>query len=255
METTEKRKLDVCLSPDLIGNFNTANTTIVIIDIIRASSTICTAFHYGIKELITVAEVKTALEYKIKGYLTAGERNGDQLDGFDMGNSPISFMTPSIEGKKLAITTTNGTKTIALVSENSKNSSDTEIIVGAFVNYQPLFQYLKSTKKNVLLVCSGWKGNVSIEDTLFAGKLAGDLNRYGQFKYISDAPNHAVLIYDLAKDDLFGFIMDQSMRFKNKIGNLGTDIRYCLKENVTNALPIFVDGRFIDKNIKTGMVD
>lgn len=255
METTEKRKLDVCLSSELIGTFDTENTIIVIIDIVRASSTICTAFHYGIEELITVAEVKTALEYKNKGYLTAGERDGEQLDGFDMGNSPLSFMTPDIKGKKLAITTTNGTKTIALVSEKLKNSTYTEIIVGAFVNYQPLFQYLKSAKKNVLLLCSGWKGNVSIEDTLFAGKLANDLSKYGQFEYLSDAPNHAVLIYDLAKDDLFGFIMDQSMRFKDKIGNLGTDIRYCLKENVTNALPIFVDDRFIDKNIKTGTVD
>ncbi|MEN8119259.1 MAG: 2-phosphosulfolactate phosphatase [Bacteroidota bacterium] len=252
METSEKRKLDVCLSSDLIGNFNAENTTIVIIDIIRASSTICTAFHYGVDELITVAEVEAAIEYKTKGYITAGERNGEKLDGFDMGNSPLSFMTPDIEGRKLAITTTNGTKSIALVSEKLKNSSDTEIVIGAFVNYQPLFQYLRSTKKNVLLVCSGWKGNVSIEDTLFAGKLAGDLNRYSQFEYVSDASNHAVLIYDLAKNDLFGFIMDQSMRFKDKIGDLGTDIRYCLKENVTNALPVFVDGRFIDKNIKTG---
>ena len=255
MEEIKKRKLDVCLSTELIGTFDTENTIVVIIDIIRASSTICTAFHYGVDELVAVAEVKTALGYKSNGYLTAGERNGEQLEGFDMGNSPLSFMTPNIKGKKLAITTTNGTKTIALVSEKLKNSSDTEIIVGAFVNYQPLFQYLRSTKKNVLLVCSGWKGNVSIEDTLFAGKLAGDLNRYGQFEYLSDAPNHAVLIYNLAKDDLFGFIMDQSMRFKNKIGDLGTDIRYCLKENVTNALPIFVDGKFIDRNIKTETVD
>ena len=250
METTEKRKLDVCLSPELIGTFDTENTIVVIIDIIRASSTICTAFHYGVHELVTVADVETTLEYKNKGYLTAGERDGEQLDGFDMGNSPLSFMTPKIKGKKLAITTTNGTKSIDLVYGKLKRNSETEIIIGAFVNYQALFQYLKSTKKNVLMVCSGWKGNVSIEDTLFAGKLAGDLNRYSQFDYSSDAPNHAVLIYDLAKDDLFGFIMDQSMRFKNKISNLGTDIRYCLKENVTNALPIFVDGKFIDKNSK-----
>ena len=248
METKERRKLDVCLSPELIGTFSTENTVVVIIDIIRASSTICTAFHYGADELITVAEVKTALAYKNEGYLTAGERNGDQLDGFDMGNSPLSFMTPDIKGKKLAMTTTNGTKTIALVSEKMKNNSNTEIIIGAFVNYQALFQYLRSTEKNILLVCSGWQGNVSVEDTLFAGKLADDLNRYSQFDYGSDAANHAVLIYELAKDDLFGFIMDQSMRFKNKISSLGTDIRYCLKENVTKAIPKLVDGRFIDVN-------
>ncbi len=250
METTEKRKLDVCLSPNLIGAFDTKNTVVVIIDIVRASSTICTAFHYGVDELIAVAEVETALAYKKEGYLIAGERNGEQLEGFDMGNSPISFMSPDLKGKKLAITTTNGTKTIAVVSKKIENSTDTEIVVGSFVNYQTLFQHLRSTEKNILLVCSGWYGNVSIEDTLFAGKLAGELNRYSQFAYGSDAANHAELIYGLAKDDLFGFIMDQSMRFKDKISSLGTDIRYCLKENATETLPALVDGKFID--IKKG---
>jgi 2-phosphosulfolactate phosphatase len=247
METIRKRKLDVCLSPELIGNFNTENTIVVIIDIIRASSTICTAFHYGISELITIAEVETALEYKNKGYLTAGERNGDKLDGFDMGNSPFSFMTPDLKGKKLVITTTNGTKTINLVSKKLKNSLETEIVIGAFVNYQILYDYLKATDKNVLLVCSGWKGNVSIEDTLFAGKLAGELDRLSDFELPTDSANHAKLVYSQGKDDLFGFIMDQSMRFKDKISSLGTDIRYCLKQDATEVLPAFVDGRFINK--------
>ncbi len=250
MEKTKKRKLDVCLSPNLIGNFDTQNTIVVIIDVIRASSTICTAFHYGIEELIAVEEIETALEYKSKGYLTAGERDGDKLDGFDKGNSPFSFMTPDLKGKKLAVTTTNGTKTIGLISRKLINSLNSEIVVGAFVNYQTLFQYLKSSNKNVLLLCSGWKGNVSIEDTLFAGKLANELDRYNDFELESDSANHAKLIYQAAENDLFGFIMDQSMRFKNKISSLGDDIRYCLKENVTSALPAFVDGKFINKGDK-----
>jgi len=251
MKETIKRKLDVCLSPELIGNFETNNTIVVIIDIIRASSTICTAFHYGLEELVPIAEIKAALEYKDKGYLTAGERNGDKLDGFDMGNSPIGFMNPDLKGKKLAITTTNGTKTIKLITDSLNKSSENELVVGAFVNYQTLFQYLKSAEKNILLVCSGWKGDLSIEDTLFAGKLAEDLNRYNVFAHMSDSANHAKLIYESSKDDIFGFIMDQSMRFKNKISSLGDDIRYCLKENVTSTLPAFVDGKFINMGDKS----
>ncbi|OQY05676.1 MAG: hypothetical protein B6I20_00620 [Bacteroidetes bacterium 4572_117] len=247
MTKTEKLKLDVCLSPDLIGNFKTDNTIIVIIDIIRASTTICTALHYGVDEIITFADVELAIDYKNKGYITAGERGGDKLEGFDMGNSPLSFMTPGLKSKKLAITTTNGTKTISLISEKLKENTGTEIIVGAFVNYKVLFDYLISANKNILLLCSGWKGNVSVEDTLFAGKLAAGLEKYSSFEHPSDSANHAKLIYSLAEDDLFGFIMDQSMRFKNIISNLGNDIRYCLKMDVTDALPMLENGKFINK--------
>jgi 2-phosphosulfolactate phosphatase len=249
--TTEKRKLDVCLSPELIGNYDTENTIVVIIDIIRASSTICTAFHYGLDELVAVEKIDEALKYKKQGYITAGERNGDKLEGFDMGNSPVGFMNPDLQGKKLAITTTNGTRTIKLITDKLNNDVEAELVVGAFVNYQTLFRYLKSAKKNILLVCSGWKGDLCVEDTVFAGKLVEDLNCYNMFTHTLDAANHARLIYNLAKDDLFGFIMDQSMRFKNKISSLGDDIRYCLKENVTSTLPTLENGHFINNGDKS----
>lgn len=246
----EKKILDVCLTPVLIENFNTDDSIMVVIDVVRASSTICTAFYYGADEIIPVADKERALSYKQKGYLIAGERNGQKLEGFDMGNSPFEFMSPDLESKKIAITTTNGTQNIDKVSKHLGENS--EIVIGAFVNYKVLLNYLRNAKKNILLVCSGWKGNVSIEDTVFAGKLIEDLNRFNQYNSLSDAANHARLIYSLAKDDVFGFIMDQSMRFKEKISLLGNDIRYCLKEDATNAIPVLVEGKFINKQEAAG---
>jgi len=240
-----KKTLDVCLTPSLVENFNTDNTVLVIIDIVRASSTICTAFYYGAKEMVPVADKDKTLTYKQQGYLIAGERNGLKLDGFDFGNSPFEFMTTDLEEKKLAITTTNGTKNIEKVS--GYLGENAEIVIGAYVNYKVLLNYLRSSDKNILLVCSGWKGNVSIEDTVFAGKLIDDLNRFNQYTFVSDSANHALLIYEQAKDDVFGFIMDRSMRFKDKISLLGNDIRYCLKEDATNAIPVLIDGRFVNK--------
>ena len=248
--TNDKRKLDVCLSPDLIKNFTLNDTVVVIIDIVRASSTICTAFYYGAQEIIPVADKTKALTYKEQGFLIAGERNGEKLDGFDFGNSPFEFMSPDLSGKKLAISTTNGTRTIATVAEHLGTNS--EIVIGAFVNYKVLYNYLRSSEKNVLLVCSGWKGHLSIEDTIFAGKLADDLNRYNQFSHPTDAANHAKLLYELSKEDVFGFIMDYSARFNQKIGVLGNDIRYCIKENATNAIPVLVGNSFINKQEAAG---
>ena len=247
---TDKRTLDVCLSPLLIQNFNTDNALLVIIDVVRASSTICTALYYGADEILPVAKVEKALACKNDGYLIAGERNGEKLDGFDFGNSPFEFMSTELEHKKLAITTTNGTRNIEIVSEHLGNNS--EIVIGAFVNYKVLLNYLRNSGKNILLVCSGWKGNVSIEDTIFAGKLVEDLNRFSQYNYSSDSANHALLIYQQAKQDIFGFIMDQSMRFKDKISLLGNDIRYCLKEDATNAIPVLKDGKFINVQKEAG---
>jgi len=110
---TEKLRLDICLTPKLISNYDLNETTIVIIDIIRASSSICTALHYGVEHIVTMASIEEVLNLKSEGYIIAGERNGDKLDGFDYGNSPIAFMDRKLEGKKLALTTPRGYATAA----------------------------------------------------------------------------------------------------------------------------------------------
>lgn len=243
----DKFTLDVCFSPMLIGNYDLTNTTVVIIDVVRASSTICTAISYGVEHIIALDDVDKARKMKDDGYVTAGERNGDQVEGFDYGNSPISFMDRKLEGKKLAITTTNGTLTFLLAEKAAKKFKDVEILVGAFVNYSKIRNYLFSGTKNVLLVCSGWKGNPSIEDSVLAGKIAEDLTRYGKFRFYSDSAYHAILIYEQAKSNIFNFILDYSVRFKENLKKLDQDIRYCVKENVAEVLPVLLDGKIVNK--------
>lgn len=245
----EKLKLDVCLSLKLVANYDLTDTIIVIIDIVRATSTICTAIEYGVDHLISVSSIEETLKLKDEGYIIAGERNGDKIEGFDMGNSPISFMDRKLEGQKIAITTTNGTATIQAVLDASSGYQGVEIIIGSFVNYSRVFGFLSRTNKNVLLVCSGWKGNPSIEDTVFAGKLAKNLEYSNRYKFVSDSVIHAILIHQLAGHNLFDFIMDNSARFREKIGNLGTDIRYCLKKDATKVLPVFSGGKIIEMKI------
>jgi len=244
---TEKLNLDICLSPKLISNHNFNHTCIVIIDIIRASSSICTALSYGVEHIVTRESIDEVLTLKNEGYLIAGERNGDKLDGFDYGNSPIAFMDRKLEGKKLAFTTTNGTHTIDMALMASALASEVEIIVGGFVNYSKLRNYLYTETKNVVLLCCGWNGGLSIEDTVFAGKLAFDLMKSGKFKLGSDAAKHGILLYEDARTNYFNFIMDHSVRFSENFGNLSHDIRYSLKEDVAAVLPVYVDGKFVVK--------
>jgi len=249
MVNTEKYNLDVCLSPALIDNFDLSNTIVVVIDIIRASSTICTVLEYGVSKLKPVTEIDEAKALKANGYIIAGERDGVKLDGFDYDNSPISLIDRKLEGKKLSLTTTNGTKTITKVAEKLTQHTESELIIGGFVNYSILKKYILSQNKNILLVCSGWKNNVSIEDTVFAGKLSDELIKFKNYNHQSDSANHAKLIYENSEKNLFNFIMDYSMRFKDKIKFLADDIRYCLKYDVANVIPIYKEGVFVKQII------
>jgi 2-phosphosulfolactate phosphatase len=245
----EKFSLDVCLSPLLINNYDLTNTSVVIIDIVRATSVISTALSYGIDHIVALDDIEETKNLKSQGYLIAGERNGDKIDGFDFGNSPLSFMDRKLEGQKLAMTTTNGTYTIKTVEGAAKNYDGVEILMGGFVNYTALRNYLFNGNKHIMLVCSGWKKNFSIEDTVFAGKLAEDLNRYGRFRFLTDSASHAILIYEQAKENLFNFVMDYSTRFKDKVSLLGQDIRYCLRQDTVQVLPWLSDGKITNKMV------
>ena len=96
--------IDVCISPELIHLFDLSDKTIVIIDILRASSTITTALESGAKEVVPVSDLKLAKQYKDKGLIVGAERGGKKVDGFIYGNSPFEYMGPEIKNKSIVIT-------------------------------------------------------------------------------------------------------------------------------------------------------
>ncbi len=238
------KKLDVCLSLKLIDNYDLNDTSIVIIDVVRASTTITTALYYGIEHIVAHEDIEETRQLKKQGYIIAGERNGDKIEGFDFGNSPLSFTSREfLEGKKLAITTTNGTRTLGIAERACSNSCNCKILIGTFVNFDSIKNYLLANSQNILLLCSGWKANLSIEDTIFAGKLAADLLKSGSYQLMSDGASHAMHLYNIAQNNLFDFVLDNSARFRGKPGNLIQDIRYCLRENLIDTIPVLKDGK------------
>src|SRR5687768_13350920 len=174
------RTIDVCLSPDLMHLYPVEDASVVVVDILRATSCMTTAFAHGIESIKTFSGLAECLELRNEQYLTAGERDGKKVEGFDLGNSPFEYMNGSVRGRKIAFTTTNGTQAIA------KASSAKDIIIGSFLNLSAVVAYLRKTPNNVLIVCSGWKGKVNLEDTVFAGALVENLKN--EFDYACDAP-------------------------------------------------------------------
>ena len=233
-------KLHVCLTPALIPLFKVEDYIVVVIDIFRATSSICYGMENGAEAIIPVSQVEECLAYQEihPEYLLAAERNGEVVSGFDFGNSPFSYTKEKVNGKTVVLTTTNGTHALHL-SRSAK-----KIIIGSFLNLTAVCDWLKNQHENVLLVCAGWKNNFNLEDTLFAGAVVEQLKKNG---FVIDDPAIAANdLYQLAKDDLDGYLKKTSHSERLKKLGIEADIAFCLKVDLTTAIPV-LDGEKLIK--------
>ncbi|MBI3519307.1 MAG: 2-phosphosulfolactate phosphatase, partial [Bacteroidetes bacterium] len=192
--------IEVCYTPQAYNLFHKDDSIVVVIDVFRATSAIVTAFYNGVSKMIPVATVEEAKEYQKNGYMAAAERNGEMIEGFELGNSPFGYMNNKVKGKIIAISTTNGTQAI----EASRKAS--KILVGSFLNLDVLCEYLSAQKRDVVLVCAGWKNKFNLEDTIFAGAVVSKLTAESGFTIECDSAIASKHLYDFAKDDLYGFL-------------------------------------------------
>ncbi len=233
-------KLEICLSPELIQLYELKGKNVVVVDILRATSCMVTAFAYGIKNIIPVAKVEECKVLQAQGMLAAAERDGAKVAGFDLDNSPYSYMHDFIKGSTIAVTTTNGTQAIV------KSKQADQIIIGAFLNISTVAAHLLASKKDVIIVCAGWKGNFNLEDTLFAGALAYQLK--STFETTQDSTIMALAMYESNQSDLLAFV-NQSQHVR-RLANLDIhkDIAFCLQCDVYNSLPVFSLDRLVAGN-------
>lgn len=228
------RELDVCLSPELIPSYDLNGRIAVIADILRATSCITTGLASGVTSIKPFSNIEQCSVMKAAGFLIAGERNGQKVEGFDIGNSPFNYMDPSVKGQKIAITTTNGTQAI----ERSEGCE--EMIIGAFLNLSTVVDYLRKADHDILIVCAGWKGRPSLEDTLFAGAVMKNLEN--EFIMESDACRLTQSVYHDCEGDLTGAVLGSSHARRLKRLNIENDIEFCMTHNKFGVLPVYEDG-------------
>jgi 2-phosphosulfolactate phosphatase len=231
-----KKNLEVCLTPAIFNRFDNKDAIVVIIDVLRASSAICTAFSNGALSIIPVSEIYEAKEYKNKGYLIAAERDGYVLDFADFGNSPFNFTRDKVEGKTIVYSTTNGTRIIDLASTSFKT------VIGAFINLSCLTGWLLEQERDVILFCAGWKDKVNLEDTICAGAIARILIDSSQFSTICDSVHIATDLWKVAGIDLLNYIEKSAQRSRLKEKGLDDCIEYCLTCNLLQCLPLVHGG-------------
>lgn len=237
----EKNVVEVCFTPGEFDYYKGRFEIIVVIDVLRATSAICSAFHNGVSAVIPVATLEEAKAYQEKGYLVGAERNGEIVEGFDFGNSPYSYMNPDLKGKEVVLSTTNGTRAINIAS----NAGAEKIIIGSLINLNSLISWLIEQNKNVVCLCSGWKDKFNLEDTICGGAIADGLLATGKFTSHDDSSVAAKYLYQSSKDNYFGFLKSSSHRRRLKRLNLNEDIKYCLHPNQTNVIPQLVDGKLV----------
>lgn len=227
----ERNTVEVCFSPNDYKLYKDDHEIVVIIDVLRATSAIVAGMANGLKSIIPVSTLEEAFEYKSKGYIVAAERGGKVVEGFSIGNSPYSFLDPSLKGKSVVLSTTNGTKAI-------NTPENKEVIIASLVNTQAVSNYLKEQKKNVLLLASGWRDKFNLEDTICAGAIANDLVSSGDFTSNEDSSIAAKYLFLSASKNIFGYLKSSSHRRRLKNLNLNKDIRFCLTPNQYNIVPV-----------------
>ena len=232
-------QIQVCLTPALLPLYNVEDFIVVVIDVFRATTSICYGIENGAEAIIPVSQVEECAAYGEKNpeFLLAAERDGAIVAGFDFGNSPFSYTAEKVAGKTIVLTTTNGTHALHL-SRNAK-----KIVIGSFLNLGTLCNWLKQQRENILLVCSGWKGNFNLEDTLFAGAVVAQLQ---SATCIADDPAIASFdLYQLAKDDLNGYLKKTSHSERLKKLGIEKDIAFCLNVDTTTAIPVLEGDKLV----------
>lgn len=210
----------------------------VVIDVLRATTTIATALNRGAKSVRAFSDVELLLAESEKlsphERLRLGERGGKKVESCDMGNSPLECTVEVVANKQLFMSTTNGTRALQRVEESPV------VITAAIINFGSAVKYLeKHQPETVWLLGSGWEGGYSLEDTVCAGAIASRLVNLEKPDMIgNDEVVSAIALYKQWHNDLVKMFSLASHGQRLLKLNLIDDLKYCAEENIIDTLPI-----------------
>lgn len=215
-------------SEELLGR------TVIVIDVLRATSTIVTALAQGATAILPVETVQQAKLAQQPGDLLGGERYSKRIAGFDLGNSPLEYQDPAIEGRRIVLTTTNGTRAI------QKSSRADFVLAGSLLNAEACARKAADLNRNIAIVCSGTQDEFALEDGLCAGLLVRELERIwgGGCESINDlglAMHHAYLE---AEPQLERVLLASASGKKLTQLGLRADVRFCAQVNAYPLVPM-----------------
>ncbi len=230
-------KAEVYFTPAFMDDLLMRDRNVVVIDVLRSSTTIVTALNNGAREIIPVASIESAA--KVSGSLfgdvtlRGGERNGKMIEGFNLGNSPTEYTADTVKGKSIIFSTTNGSLAI------SKGKHAKLLVVTGFVNVSRTAEYIASMRRDFYILCAGNQNSFCIEDTVCAGMVLDKVQQLLKQNFISgDSANAALLLYKTYSKSILK-MMQQSEhgKFLQDIG-FGNDINICADVDSIPVLPV-----------------
>ena len=235
--------IDVIPTADAVTPERVAGATVLVVDVLRASTTIIAALAHGADGVVPVAEIDEARRRATAGALVAGERRGEKIDGFDLGNSPVEFAVAPVAGRTVVFTTSNGTRALLAVR------SAAVIAIAALVNRSAAAEWAAAQRRDITIVCAGDWGALSLEDHVCAGLLVESLIAHlapATLTPSAEEARHAARPY---ARDLARLTADaKSARRLTNAGH-GSDVRACLVLDTTSLVPVYAPD--IDKVVLT----
>jgi 2-phosphosulfolactate phosphatase len=237
-------KIDLAFTPHELEKKDLAGKSVVVIDALRATTTMTVAFENGARAFIPVGTVEEARELVAKNpdYLLAGERRAKPLEGFHLGNSPRDYRPDKIRGKTIVMTTTNGTR--ALVSARG----GAEVFIGSFLNLGALCERLIEAGRDALIACSGEKDLFCLEDTVCGGAIVERLERTGHSIIKTDAAYAAKILYEHCEGNVYEMLCSCEWGTYLEGLGLGKDVRICAQVDSSKVVPVYREGKiFLDR--------
>lgn len=237
---TSTRKLTTYLLPDLIPVNQNMGGSAVVIDILRASSTICTALNSGAAAVIPCEHLETALltrkDFDADFVLMGGERQGVKIEGFDLGNSPRDYKPEVVKGRSLIFSTTNGTRALHRCQTASR------VAIGCFLNRSAVVDWLQQNEEPVHLVCAGTDGKITLEDCLFAGAVADGLISRGEALHMNDATRLCLNLYHMSilhQEGIHLRLLESQGGQNLQRLSMEEDVAYCAQVDILENVPVW----------------
>lgn len=235
--------VEVFLTSSVVTEEDVKDRTVVVIDVLRASSTIATALNNGARSIVPVSDMaqagKIASNLDQRSYLLGGERSGEKIEGYHLGNSPLEYTRNTVHGRTIIFNTTNGTVAIA------QARSAENLLIGSFLNAGRVVEFIREIGADATIVCAGWRNRVSLEDTLCAGLLLYRLWEGTEPDHVSDTAHIAFTqyVHDRANVDLAILRCNHAQWLARQ--GYGEDVNYCLQLDALPVLPYYKDSQLV----------
>jgi 2-phosphosulfolactate phosphatase len=228
------------------GQNDLHDRVVLVVDVLRASTSIAAALNNGARAVIPFEGVDEAIirarSLERSEVLLAGERKMARIHGFELGNSPREFTADVVNGKTIVMTTTNGTAALA------STVGAAEVIVGCFANYSVVLAWLRAAAragKSITIVCAGTNGRFALEDAICAGRFVRGIARRGIQPELGDAASVAAMIDRRMGGDLSAVLRDSEHGRALIEAGLGDDVAFCATINTHSVVPIYRDRQVI----------